>query len=80
MDEATQSNEQETLIPLMLGVSKLVLVGDPAQLPATVLSTVKSLINFTKTSTVKLFFSGSKESRIRSVVICKTSELFRAFT
>lgn len=38
VDEATQSNEQETLIPLMLGISRLVLVGDPAQLPATVLS------------------------------------------
>ncbi|KAK4876515.1 hypothetical protein RN001_009021, partial [Aquatica leii] len=34
VDEATQSNEQETLIPLILGVNKIVLVGDPKQLPA----------------------------------------------
>ncbi|KAF5294950.1 hypothetical protein FQR65_LT10663 [Abscondita terminalis] len=34
VDEATQSNEQETLIPLILGVSKIILVGDPKQLPA----------------------------------------------
>ncbi|XP_025268421.1 helicase sen1 isoform X2 [Camponotus floridanus] len=38
VDEATQSCEAETLIPLMLGVKTLVLVGDPNQLPATVLS------------------------------------------
>ncbi|XP_076230937.1 putative helicase senataxin [Calliopsis andreniformis] len=38
VDEATQSCEPETLIPLMLGVNTLVLVGDPNQLPATVLS------------------------------------------
>ncbi|XP_044006980.1 uncharacterized ATP-dependent helicase C29A10.10c-like [Aphidius gifuensis] len=38
VDEATQSTEAETLIPLMLGVQTLVLVGDPQQLPATVLS------------------------------------------
>ncbi|XP_053985855.1 uncharacterized protein LOC128880140 [Hylaeus volcanicus] len=38
VDEATQSCETETLIPLMLGVCTLVLVGDPMQLPATVLS------------------------------------------
>nr|XP_034188053.1 helicase sen1-like isoform X1 [Osmia lignaria] len=38
VDEATQSCEAETLIPLMLGINVLVLVGDPNQLPATVLS------------------------------------------
>ena len=38
VDEATQSCEAETLIPLMLGVTTLVLVGDPNQLPATILS------------------------------------------
>ncbi|XP_014488421.1 PREDICTED: uncharacterized ATP-dependent helicase C29A10.10c isoform X2 [Dinoponera quadriceps] len=38
VDEATQSCEAETLIPLMLGIDTLVLVGDPNQLPATVLS------------------------------------------
>jgi senataxin len=44
VDEATQSRELETLIPLMLGVTTLVLVGDAKQLPATVLSKVsKSL-------------------------------------
>lgn len=40
IDEATQSTEQETLIPLILGISKIVLVGDPKQLPATTMSKV----------------------------------------
>lgn len=38
VDEATQSCEAETLIPLMLGVRTLVLVGDPNQLPAIILN------------------------------------------
>ena len=38
IDEAGQSVEPETLIPLRLRFKKLVMVGDPEQLPATVLS------------------------------------------
>lgn len=38
VDEATQCCEAENLIPLLLGVNTLVLVGDPNQLPATVIS------------------------------------------
>ncbi|XP_063986379.1 probable helicase senataxin isoform X2 [Diachasmimorpha longicaudata] len=37
VDEAAQATELGTLIPLMLGVSTLILVGDPKQLPPTVL-------------------------------------------
>ncbi|CAG5093618.1 Similar to SETX: Probable helicase senataxin (Homo sapiens), partial [Cotesia congregata] len=48
VDEATQSTEPETLIPLMLGVLKLVLVGDPQQLPATVLSSRAKELNYDK--------------------------------
>ncbi|KAL4232544.1 hypothetical protein ACF0H5_007236 [Mactra antiquata] len=40
IDEATQAIELETLIPLQYGVSKLILVGDPKQLPPTVVSQV----------------------------------------
>lgn len=40
VDEATQSTEQETLIPLRLDIKRIVLVGDPKQLPATVMSPV----------------------------------------
>ncbi|KAK3857282.1 hypothetical protein Pcinc_036461 [Petrolisthes cinctipes] len=38
VDEAGQCQETETWLPLLLGVRKLVLVGDHRQLPATVLS------------------------------------------
>ncbi|XP_065682161.1 uncharacterized protein LOC100204258 isoform X2 [Hydra vulgaris] len=38
IDEAGQCTEPDALIPLQYGSSKLVLVGDPAQLPATVIS------------------------------------------
>ncbi|XP_052232807.1 uncharacterized protein LOC127845738 isoform X2 [Dreissena polymorpha] len=38
VDEATQAIELDTLIPLQYGSTKLVLVGDPEQLPPTVLS------------------------------------------
>ncbi|KAG9472181.1 hypothetical protein GDO78_021002 [Eleutherodactylus coqui] len=39
VDEAGQSCEVETIIPLLYRCSKLVLVGDPEQLPPTVIST-----------------------------------------
>ena len=38
IDEAAQAVEVSTLIPLVLGVRKLVLVGDPQQLPATLIA------------------------------------------
>ena len=38
VDEAAQAVETATLIPLCLGAHRCVMVGDPAQLPATVLS------------------------------------------
>ncbi|GAM26767.1 hypothetical protein SAMD00019534_099420 [Acytostelium subglobosum LB1] len=40
VDEATQSVEPSGLIPLQLGASKMILVGDPKQLPPTVFSRV----------------------------------------
>ncbi|XP_034935270.1 uncharacterized protein [Chelonus insularis] len=48
VDEATQSSEPETLIPLMLGVTSLVLVGDPNQLPATIISQQAKHLGFDK--------------------------------
>lgn len=38
IDEAAQAVELSTLIPLKYDVKRCILVGDPAQLPATVLS------------------------------------------
>ena len=38
--QATQACEVDCLIPLQYGTSKLILVGDPEQLPPTVISQV----------------------------------------
>jgi hypothetical protein len=38
VDEAAQAIEPSTLIPLLYGCNKAILVGDPCQLPATVIS------------------------------------------
>lgn len=38
IDEAAQSTEPSCLVPLMLGAKRCLLIGDPQQLPATVLS------------------------------------------
>ncbi|CAG2233641.1 unnamed protein product [Mytilus edulis] len=38
VDEASQATELDTLIPLQYGTTKLIMVGDPEQLPPTVLS------------------------------------------
>ncbi|OII71969.1 hypothetical protein cand_031480 [Cryptosporidium andersoni] len=43
IDEASQGVELSTLIPLKLGCKRLILVGDPKQLPATVLSRIAIL-------------------------------------
>ncbi|XP_054286381.1 uncharacterized protein LOC129002535 [Macrosteles quadrilineatus] len=50
VDEATQSTEPDTLIPLMLGVRKLVLVGDPKQLPATVMTSTAKVHGLEKST------------------------------
>lgn len=38
VDEAAQAVEPSTLVPLVLGCKQVYLVGDPVQLPATVIS------------------------------------------
>nr|KAG5699380.1 hypothetical protein BaRGS_008288 [Batillaria attramentaria] len=46
IDEATQATELDCLIPLQFGMTKLVLVGDPNQLPPTVLSMKAQSMNY----------------------------------
>ena len=43
IDEASQCTEPESLTPLVYGINKLVIVGDPEQLPATVCSPVSKI-------------------------------------
>jgi len=59
IDEACQSVELETLIPLCLGAKRCVLIGDPQQLPATVISSSalyrRSLFDRLQSAGVELF-------------------------
>lgn len=51
IDEATQSTEAQTLMPLIKGCRQLVLIGDHKQLPPTVIS----LFAQSKGMTISLF-------------------------
>lgn len=46
VDEAAQCSEPELLMPLIYFVDKLVLVGDPQQLPATIMSNLAIKLNY----------------------------------
>jgi senataxin len=46
IDEAAQAVELSTLIPLQHGCTRVILVGDPQQLPATVISRVAERFSF----------------------------------
>ncbi len=46
MDEAAQAVELTCLIPLRLHCPRLVLIGDPMQLPATVLSPAAASLGY----------------------------------
>lgn len=54
IDEAAQSIELSALIPLKYGCSKCVLVGDPKQLPPTVLSRVASRFQYEQSLFVRM--------------------------
>jgi len=67
MDEASQCVEPEALIPLKLGFMKMVMVGDPAQLPATVSSLAAKQQNFSISLFARLFkhFEFAEDSPIQ---------------
>ncbi|PTU18943.1 hypothetical protein P175DRAFT_0442009 [Aspergillus ochraceoroseus IBT 24754] len=54
IDEAAQSIELSALIPLKYGCSKCILVGDPKQLPPTVLSKVASKFQYEQSLFVRM--------------------------
>jgi senataxin len=54
IDEAAQSIELSALIPLKYGCSKCILVGDPKQLPPTVLSKVASKYQYEQSLFVRM--------------------------
>ncbi|CAL8096948.1 unnamed protein product [Orchesella dallaii] len=55
VDEATQTTEPETLLPVVLKLDKLILVGDPKQLGATVLSSEAEKKNYGQSLFTRLF-------------------------
>ena len=71
MDEASQCVEPEALIPLKLGFTKLVMVGDPEQLPATVSSLKAKEMNFDVSLFTRLFkyFEGNNPDSIQRLMV-----------
>lgn len=55
IDEAAQSIELSSLIPLKYGCRKCVMVGDPNQLPPTVLSQAAANLNYEKSLFVRMY-------------------------
>jgi senataxin len=58
VDEAAQAPEASTLIPLRYGCERCVLVGDPKQLPATVISPVAARLGLDRSLFARLVQAG----------------------
>ena len=82
IDEASQSIELSTLIPLQLGCCRLVLVGDHKQLPATVFSRVAESHLYNRSLFERLHQSGhpmcvlKRQMRMHPAIARFPSELF----
>lgn len=60
IDEAAQAVEASTLIPLLYNCKRLVLVGDPKQLPPTVLSPVAFGLGYGRSLFERIYMNASK--------------------
>mmetsp|Transcript_18961 Transcript_18961/g.45461 ORF Transcript_18961/g.45461 Transcript_18961/m.45461 type:complete len:406 (+) Transcript_18961:3-1220(+) len=60
IDEAAQAVEVSTLIPLKYGCRRLILIGDPEQLPATVFSQVATQHNYEQSLFQRLQLGGQR--------------------
>ena len=58
VDEACQAVETSTLISLLLGATHCILVGDPKQLPATVISTSDTVAQYQRSLFERLMSQG----------------------
>ncbi|XP_030749208.1 uncharacterized protein LOC115877189 isoform X2 [Sitophilus oryzae] len=67
IDEATQCHEVESLLPVMLGIDKFVLVGDPKQLNATIMNREASNLGYSESlfSRISNNFKNTRRSPIR---------------
>ncbi|KWU45575.1 hypothetical protein RHOSPDRAFT_32881 [Rhodotorula sp. JG-1b] len=67
IDEAAQSIELSSLIPLKYGCTKCILVGDPLQLPPTVISTVASRSGYNRSLFVRVMERGPQAVHLLSI-------------
>lgn len=67
IDEAAQSIELSALIPLKYGCSKCILVGDPKQLPPTVLSKVASKYQYEQSLFVRMQSNHPKDVHLLDI-------------
>lgn len=57
IDEAAQASEVAVLPPLSLSCQRCVLIGDPQQLPATVISRTASALNYRFDTSAHAYFN-----------------------
>ncbi|XP_050095918.1 uncharacterized protein LOC126577913 [Anopheles aquasalis] len=73
IDEATQCTEASSLLPLQYGMSKLILVGDIKQLPATALARESGVAGFRQSLFARIYrcysVSGAKRAGVKELVI-----------
>ncbi|MCO5590100.1 hypothetical protein L7F22_044069 [Adiantum nelumboides] len=67
IDEAAQAVELDTLIPLRYGCRKCILVGDPNQLPPTVISREAERLRYSQSLFVRLFNNPRNHSNLLSI-------------
>lgn len=73
IDEASQCAEPELLMPLMYNsISKLILIGDPMQLPATVISPIAAEYNYGRSLFERIFLHFGKYSTNSPVLMLDT--------
>ncbi|XP_052087239.1 probable helicase senataxin isoform X2 [Mytilus californianus] len=71
VDEASQATELDTLIPLQYGTTKLIMVGDPEQLPPTVLSQKSAQKSFGQ-SLFERFYNHFRHEDVNPVLFLDT--------
>ncbi|GBM79031.1 putative helicase senataxin [Araneus ventricosus] len=72
MDEASQCTETEALLPLMFGISKLIMVGDHQQLPATVSSKTAAAYGYERSMFERFHLYFSKHCNFNPIYMLNT--------
>lgn len=67
IDEASQAVELDTLIPLRYGCQRCIMVGDPNQLPPTVISREAERLKYSQSLFVRLFNNEKNHTHLLSI-------------